>query len=376
MVVAPLEDVQVVVESAGGGGGGGGGGGTPTPPPGAASANASGDARVRAEGEGVRPPGGGALLPPAPPPDAAPPPTKAPATAAAVPFGEYGIQYWGGEMMLDPPTLHHVFLGAGWLPGTREILGDFGAGLGGSAWLGVQASYMNKDGTPLSAQLAYGGALDVAGPPDECWPGKTALTDVDLAKVASCLLGSGRLPYSPSAIYALFTPRGMSQGSDATGAFCQNYCGWHSTARDARGRPFKYVFVGSTLRCTSACAGQADATPNGNLEADGMASILAHEITEAASDPALDAWYDGAGNENADKCAWAYGNVYRPPPPAPSASAPTAGAPASADSAASPPPPVVPAVSGGVANTKIGGRHFLIQLNWANRATDGHCDLR
>jgi hypothetical protein len=141
------------------------------------------------------------------------------------------------------------------------------------------------------------------------------------------------------------------------------------------------VFVGSTLRCTSACAGQADATPNGNLEADGMASILAHEITEAASDPALDAWYDGSGNENADKCAWAYGNVYRPPPP-PAADGGSGGG-GSADTgggggSGNPPPPPNPsaAVAGGVANTKIGSRHFLIQLNWANRASEGHCDLR
>ena len=144
---------------------------------------------------------------------------------------------------------------------------------------------------------------------------------------------------------------------------------------NGKGRPFKYVFVGSTLRCTSACAGQSDASPNANVEADGMASILAHEITEASSDPALDAWYDGAGNENADKCAWAYGNVYRPPPP-PAGGA--AGGAAGTAGGASPSADVtlVPAVSGGVANTKVGSRHFLIQLNWANRATDGHCDLR
>jgi hypothetical protein len=35
-----------------------------------------------------------------------------------------------------------------------------------------------------------------------------------------------------------------------------------------------------------------------------MASIIAHELEEAVTDPDLNAWYDRRGQENADKCAW------------------------------------------------------------------------
>ena len=35
-----------------------------------------------------------------------------------------------------------------------------------------------------------------------------------------------------------------------------------------------------------------------------MASIIAHELEEATTDPDLNAWYDRRGEENADKCAW------------------------------------------------------------------------
>lgn len=42
----------------------------------------------------------------------------------------------------------------------------------------------------------------------------------------------------------------------------------------------------------------------------GMVSVLAHEITEAASDPLINAWYDSKGNENADKCAWNFPSAY------------------------------------------------------------------
>ena len=51
-------------------------------------------------------------------------------------------------------------------------------------------------------------------------------------------------------------------------------------------------------------------SPNGNAGADGMASIIAHELEEAATDPDLNAWYDATGAENADKCAWTFGTEY------------------------------------------------------------------
>lgn len=47
---------------------------------------------------------------------------------------------------------------------------------------------------------------------------------------------------------------------------------------DDTGRPFKFGFIGSAARCPSACAGQSKASPNANIEADAMASIIAHEV--------------------------------------------------------------------------------------------------
>jgi hypothetical protein len=45
---------------------------------------------------------------------------------------------------------------------------------------------------------------------------------------------------------------------------------------------------------------------NGDSGADGMASIMVHEASEAVTDPDLKAWSDSAGNESADKCAWKF----------------------------------------------------------------------
>ncbi len=63
----------------------------------------------------------------------------------------------------------------------------------------------------------------------------------------------------------------------------------------------------------TSCGGKNHgASPNGDAAVDAMISVLAHELVEAISDPESDgrrAWSDFSGQENADKCAWTYGNM-------------------------------------------------------------------
>jgi hypothetical protein len=40
-----------------------------------------------------------------------------------------------------------------------------------------------------------------------------------------------------------------------------------------------------------------------------MVSVVAHELEETLSDPDLNGWYDSAGAENGDKCAWTFGHA-------------------------------------------------------------------
>jgi len=75
-----------------------------------------------------------------------------------------------------------------------------------------------------------------------------------------------------------------------------------------------------------------------------MASILAHELEEATSDPDLNAWYDRRGYENADKCAWTFGTQSTAP-------------------------------NGAKYNMGFAGRNWLIQQNWVN-ASGGYCAVK
>src|SRR5204862_6307416 len=116
-------------------------------------------------------------------------------------------------------------------------------------------------------------------------------------------------------------------------------CGWHAHAAIAV-VDIKSSFVGNADRCPSACAAQTTG-PTGNAGADAMVSIISHALEEAATDPDLNAWFDRRGSENADKCAWTFGQTYT-------------------------------ASNGSKYNMTLGSRQYLIQRNWVN-AAGGYC---
>ena len=126
-----------------------------------------------------------------------------------------------------------------------------------------------------------------------------------------------------------------------TSGFCTTYCGWH-THFAVGGVDIKYSFVGNAAQCPTACSIQ-QSSPNGNVGADAMASVIAHELSEAVSDPALNAWYDSKGYENADKCAWTFGTTFA-------------------------------AANNSKANITLGGVNYLLQQIWVN-AGGGSCKL-
>lgn len=58
------------------------------------------------------------------------------------------------------------------------------------------------------------------------------------------------------------------------------------------------AYVGAPgVNCTG-CGGRL-LSPNNNPEADAIASIVVHELTETATDPYLNAWYQVSGNQYA-----------------------------------------------------------------------------
>jgi hypothetical protein len=165
--------------------------------------------------------------------------------------------------------------------------------------------------------------------------GKT-LSDAGVKSVVSSAISTSKLPADVNGIYVVISSSDVKESS----GFVTKYCGWHTRATIAA-TDIKFAFVGDpSTQGLGSCASQTATSPNANPGADAMVSVLAHELAEAATDPDLNAWFDAAGSENADKCAWTYGTTYK-------------------------------AANGALANMRLGSRDYLVQQNWKAGLTQG-----
>jgi hypothetical protein len=233
-----------------------------------------------------------------------------------------GIDYHGGAVMVSGVNIHYIWYG-NWGNTEKSILTDLANGIGGSAYFNINTTYYDGSKTKVLNDVSYSGATN------DNYSHGTQLSDSDIQAIVAATN-----PTDTDGVYFVLTSADVT----ATSGFCTQYCGWH-THGTIGGRDIKYSFVGNPARCPSSCQAQTSG-PNGSTGADGMASIIAHELEEATTDPDLNAWYDRRGYENADKCAWTFGSTYP---------------------------------SGGAdANMNFGGRDWLIQQNWVN-ASGGYC---
>lgn len=247
----------------------------------------------------------------------------------AKPVRGNGITYHGGPVMTGGAHMYYIWYGNWNGNNATTILTDLANGIGGTPYFNINTTYYNGSNVHVPNSVTYGGSTSVG------YTNGTSLSDANIQTVVSNAIGNGSLPSDTNGVYFVLTSSDVNESS----GFCTQYCGWHTHATIG-GKDIKYAFIGNPDRCPSACAEQTT-SPNGNAGADGMASIISHELEESATDPDLNAWYDNRGEENADKCAWTFGTES------------TAG-------------------NGSKYNMTFGGRNWLIQQNWVN-ANGGFC---
>jgi hypothetical protein len=168
---------------------------------------------------------------------------------------------------------------------------------------GFVASYV--DTTPYPA----------SGCTDSYTPGN-CLTDAQLQTEIQNVITLKGWPTGINNMFLLYTSSGEGSCTDSTSASCaykaplpwNAYCAYHS-----------YFFMGSNpviygnepYGDPNVCQVAGTPSPNSDAAADAAATVTSHELTEAITDPELNAWYDGSGAEIGDKCAWNYGtNTY------------------------------------------------------------------
>lgn len=260
------------------------------------------------------------------------------AVGYSAPGGSGNITYHGtAPVMTNPIKMYYIWYG-NWAGNTAtSILTDFANSIGGSPHWNMNTSYyqnINNVKTYVSGNVSFGGAVHMSTAPNGKKLTDNAIKTIVSNAIAGTNLDAGEsaLPKDTNGLYFVLTTADVT----ATSGFCTQYCGWHTYGTISSAN-IKYSFVGNADRCLSGCAMQTT-SPNGNAGADAMVSIIAHELEEAATDPQLNAWYDSAGYENADKCAWTFGTTQTAP-------------------------------NGSMYNITLGSRNYLIQQNLKLGAT-------
>jgi hypothetical protein len=221
-------------------------------------------------------------------------------------------------------------------------LEDLGNDIGCSEWWAITTDYYyqqasGNDSKASPVEYISNQVRVVQSANDTTYSRGKSLDYDDIPMLIQAQFNKGSLPEAdPNGLYVVFTDQ-RTKVLD----FCKYYCGYHWYFKgNQTGREIPYILVGNPKVCgtlPNACSVQ-DTSPNGDGPADAMASILAHEITEAATDPFIDAWQvyfpDGSSQENADICAWIFDPIKKV------------------------------ANSSAYYNVEMGSRKYLIQSNW------------
>lgn len=245
-----------------------------------------------------------------------------------------GILYHGGPVMGTSnntiPNVYYIWYGNWSGNSAVDILNNFASGIGNTGYYNINSTYTDKNGAHVIKAVNF----TAVGVFDNYSQG-SSLSDNGVLAVVTKAITSKQLPADPNGIYFVLTSADVNE----TSGFCTQYCGWHNFAT-VQNTNIKYAFVGNADRCPNACSAQ-NVSPNNNVGADAMASVIAHELEETVTDPNLNAWFDSSGEENADKCAWQFGNTTTAP-------------------------------NGSKFNLTINAKNYLIQMNWLN-ANGGMC---
>ena len=205
--------------------------------------------------------------------------------------------YWGGPIQ-KVPKIYLIFWGQTYATdtaadpdGQASYFIRYVNGIGGSPWLNIDSQY---NGT---------GQGFITNPPGQLlgtWydpsPVPPTPVDADIANEAVKSISHG-FPYSADANYVVVTPTHHNESG-----FAVQWCAWHSNTTSAYG-PVAFTLMPHMTDAGASCGQYSvNPAPGGNL--DGVSIVGGHEISETATDPQLNAWYDNRGAEIGDKCAW------------------------------------------------------------------------
>jgi hypothetical protein len=170
--------------------------------------------------------------------------------------------------------------------------------------VGARTNYINNVGQFVDSYVDTD-PYPASGCKDVITPGN-CITDAQLTAELQRVMALKKWNGGLTNIYFVYTGAGEGSCFDASSASCAytSYCAYHSFIPGATpiiyaNMPYadpKYCYLAGT-----------QTSPNGVIDGDAAASVASHELTEAITDPLLNAWYSSTGAEIGDLCAWQFG---------------------------------------------------------------------
>ena len=228
------------------------------------------------------------------------------------PAGNGKLTDHGGKI-LNEIHIYPIFWGpatTGFSPAYKSAISDFFTNLqcGGTFQPCKNHSDAVKeyfrDKNTVSPIIKYSGTFSDSSNP----PSSSPSTATIVAEAAKVVKASGALLDSQG-LYLVFTSNYPSR---------VNFCAWHSagsykptTTTAATWFTVAYMpYVGTSSGCSATYIPKY--VQKTSPAVDSVINVTTHELYETMTDSRLNntaAWYDSAGYENGDKCAWNYGST-------------------------------------------------------------------
>jgi hypothetical protein len=190
----------------------------------------------------------------------------------------------------------------------NQFFGDVAADSGKTSNVYYSDTQYSDGGGPVTYNSTFGGfVIDKNSfPSNGCNDGVTqttvCLTDAQLQTEIKRVITAQHWTAGPSTEFFMFTAKNVGSCFGSSCAFSY-YCAYHSWTGTGSS-VILYANMPYADTVSSAC--DTGKRPN-NSDADATINVTSHEHNETITDEQGNAWYDAAGYENGDKCAWLFG---------------------------------------------------------------------
>lgn len=230
---------------------------------------------------------------------------------AAGSLGSGNLTYHGGPVQHTNATYAIYWVPSGYSVSSdyesviNRYFGDVAADSGKTSNVYYSDTQYSDGSGKISYSSTFGGSVvdtnpfPASGCSDTVSQTTVCLSDAQIQAEVQRVATAQGWPQTPTTEFFMFTAKNVGSCSDSSHCAFSYYCAYHSNVGNTTYANMPY----SDTVPADCDAGQH---PN-NSDADATLNVTSHEHNETITDPLGTAWWDRAGYENGDKCAWKFG---------------------------------------------------------------------